>query len=219
MIQRVWEGAKRATSLRQTIVATDDERIAEACHSFGAAVSMTSSRHATGTDRVAEVAAGLEEDIIVNIQVDEPLIEGFAIDAAVEALLEDAETPMSTVVHAAEATAGDDPNRIKVVLDHRGFALYFSRSPIPARRDRTPPAHYWQHVGLYAYRRSFLLEFVSLPRTPAERAEELEQLRALEHGYRIRAAVIDGWHSIPVDLPEDIARVESVLSGAGRTAS
>jgi 3-deoxy-manno-octulosonate cytidylyltransferase (CMP-KDO synthetase) len=214
MIQRVWEGARRASSLRQAIVATDDERIADTCRAFGAPVVMTASHHATGTDRVAEAASGLEEDIVVNIQGDEPLIEGSVIDAAVEALLRDADTPMSTIVHAAGADAGDDPNRVKTVLDRQGFALYFSRSPIPARHDRAAATHYWQHVGLYAYRRDFLLKLVSLPRTPAEQAEELEQLRALEHGYRIRASIVEGWHSIPVDLPEDIARVERALSQA-----
>lgn len=217
MIQRVWQGATRATSLRRTIVATDDERIADACRAFGAPVAMTASDRATGTDRVAEAARRLEEDIVVNIQGDEPLIEGFVIDAAVEALLRDADTCMSTVVHAAEPAAGVDPNRVKAVLDSRGFALYFSRSPIPARRDRSAPTRYWQHVGLYAYRRDFLQKLVRLPRTPAERAEELEQLRALEHGYPIRAAIVEGWQSVPVDLPEDVARVERALARCGDT--
>jgi len=212
MIRRVWERASRAQSLRQTIVATDDERIAELCRSFGAPVVLTSPEHATGTDRVAQVARDLEEPIIVNIQGDEPLIEGFVIDAAVGALLRDADTPMSTVVHASEADAASDPNRVKVVVDRQGFALYFSHSPIPAQRDRATSARYWQHVGLYAYRRDFLLEFASLPRTPAERAENLEQLRALEHGHRIRVAVVEGWRSVPVDVPADIARVEALLT-------
>ena len=135
--------------------------------------------------------------------------EGFVIDAAVEALLQDDETPMSTVVHALPEDARDDPNRVKVVLDRAGFALYFSRSPVPYPRG--PVAATWQHVGLYAYRRPFLLEFVDLPRTPAEQAEELEQLRVLEHGYRIRVAVVEGWHSVPVDVPEDVATVEARL--------
>ena len=215
MIQRVFERTRSAKRLGEVYVATDDERIAEACAAFGAPVLMTSPDHPTGTDRLAEAAGQLDHEIIVNVQGDEPLIEGFVIDAAVEALCEDDATPMSTVVHALEGDARDDPNRVKVVVDRHGFALYFSRSPIPYHRSkghRTPSdAPTWQHVGLYAYRRPFLLEFVKLPRTPAEQAEELEQLRVLEHGYRIRTAIVEGWTSVPVDVPADIARVEALL--------
>lgn len=209
MVQRVFERACEAKRLDAVLVATDDDRIAEACASFGAPVLMTRSDHPTGTDRLAEAALNLEHDVIVNIQGDEPLIEGFVIDAAVDSLLEDDETPMSTVVHALEADARDDPNRVKVVLDRSGFALYFSRSPIPY--ERAAASVTWQHVGLYAYRRPFLLDFVDLARTPAEQAEELEQLRVLEHGHRIRVAVIEGWRSVPVDVPEDISVVEARL--------
>jgi 3-deoxy-manno-octulosonate cytidylyltransferase (CMP-KDO synthetase) len=211
MVQRVWEGARRAKSLRGVIVATDDTRIADACRGFGADVAMTRPDHPTGTDRLAEVAAGLDDEIIVNIQGDEPLIEGFVIDAAVEALAANPEAPMSTVVHAAEPEDIDDPNRVKVVLDRFGNALYFSRSRIPSLRDAAHPPRYWQHLGIYAYRRPFLLEFVGLERTPLERVEALEQLRVLEHGQRIRCAVVEGWRSVPVDVPEDVARVEARL--------
>ena len=211
MIRRVWEGARSAKQLRAAIVATDDERIAEACRGFGAPVAMTRPDHPTGTDRLAEVAAGLDDEIIVNIQGDEPLIEGWVVDAAVDAIRSDPTLSMSTVVHPAEPDALDDPNRVKVVLDRRGDALYFSRSRIPALRDADAPPPYWQHVGVYAYRRAFLLSFVGLERTPAERAEELEQLRALENGHRIRCATVEGWRSIPVDVPEDVARVEAAL--------
>jgi 3-deoxy-manno-octulosonate cytidylyltransferase (CMP-KDO synthetase) len=210
MIQRVFERTRCAKRLSEVYVATDDERIAEACAQFGAPVLMTSPDHPTGTDRLAEAASQLTHDIIVNVQGDEPLIEGFVVDAAVDALVEDDETPMSTVVHALEGGARDDPNRVKVVLDRKGFALYFSRSPIPYHRTHTDSPT-WQHVGLYAYRRAFLNEFVKLPRTPAEQAEELEQLRALEHGHRIRVAIVDGWTSVPVDVPEDVAIVEALL--------
>jgi 3-deoxy-manno-octulosonate cytidylyltransferase (CMP-KDO synthetase) len=198
-------------------VATDDQRIADACAEFGAAAVMTSADHPTGTDRLAEVARELSDDIIVNVQGDEPLIEGFVIDAAVAALEEDPEAPMSTVVHAAEPGCLDDPNRVKVVFDREGYALYFSRSCIPALRDRDFPPHYWQHVGLYAYRREFLMDYVDLTPTEAERAEALEQLRALEHGHRIRVAVIDGWRSTPVDTPEDVERVEAQLESREAT--
>jgi 3-deoxy-manno-octulosonate cytidylyltransferase (CMP-KDO synthetase) len=148
------------------------------------------------------------------VQGDEPLIEDFVIDSTVEALLRDDEAAMSTVVHRAEPEAFDDPNRVKVVIDSRGFALYFSRAPIPFRRKDTGIAPL-QHVGIYGYRREFLLDFVKLGRSPAEQAEELEQLRALENGYRIRVAEIEGWTSVPVDVPEDVARVEAALSKAG----
>jgi 3-deoxy-manno-octulosonate cytidylyltransferase (CMP-KDO synthetase) len=211
MVQRVFEGARAAKRLRAVIVATDDERIAEACRGFGADVALTSPEHATGTDRIAEVAASLDDEIVVNVQGDEPLIEGFVIDAAVEALEADPDAPMATVVHDMPREAIDDPNRVKVVLDRCGDALLFSRRPIrPPARPGDAPRH-WQHVGLYAYRRAFLLEYVRLPRTPAEKAEGLEQLRALEHGHRIRVAVIEGWESLPVDVPEDVAAVEARL--------
>ena len=218
MIQHVVENARQAKSLRDVWVATDDERIAEACRAFGAPCVLTSPDHPTGTDRVAEVAADLDDEIIVNIQGDEPLIEGFVIDAAVEALREAAEVPMATVVHAAAVGVEDDPNRVKVVRDRAGNALYFSRSRIPFERGEAgpgappPPSPLWQHVGLYAYRREFLLHYVTLDPTPLERSEALEQLRALEHGFAIRCAVIEGWESVPVDTPEDRDRVEALLA-------
>lgn len=216
MVRWVWEGARTAKSLGRVIVATDDERIADACRGFGAEVALTRADHPTGTDRLAEVAAGLDEDIVVNIQGDEPLIEGFVVDAAVDALRGDPEVPMSTVVHSALAADVDDPNRVKVVLDRQGRALYFSRSRIPHRREGQDAPPYWQHVGLYAYRRPFLAEYVSLEPTPASESEQLEQLRALEHGHPIRCAVVEGWRSLPVDVPEDVPPVEARLRELGR---
>jgi 3-deoxy-manno-octulosonate cytidylyltransferase (CMP-KDO synthetase) len=216
MLQRVVEGARSAKRLREVIVATDDARIAEACAAFGARAVMTSPAHPTGTDRIAEVAADLPDDIIVNVQGDEPLIAGFVIDALVDALATAPECPMATAVHHAEPDAADDPNRVKVVLDRAGNALYFSRASIPFARGAGPAPPLWQHVGLYAYRRAFLLELVRSPQTPLERAEQLEQLRALEHGQRIRCAVIEGWRSVAVDVPADVARVEAVLARRGR---
>jgi 3-deoxy-manno-octulosonate cytidylyltransferase (CMP-KDO synthetase) len=216
MIQRVWEGAQTAKTLHAVLIATDDARIADAAVAFGAEVVMTRPDHPTGSDRVAEVARGLDDHVVVNIQGDEPLIEGFVIDAAVEALYEDPEAPMATVVHATDPTALGNANRVKVALDRAGHALYFSRSPIPAQRSAGLATRRWQHVGLYAYRRPFLLEFAALPRGPLECAEELEQLRALEHGHRIRCAIVEGWSSTPVDTPEDIAAVEARLKLLGR---
>lgn len=211
MIQHVWERTRLAKQIDAVTIATDDERIQRACEAFGADVEMTAIDHPTGTDRLAEVAARYEHDVIVNVQGDEPLIEGFVIDAAIEALLRDDQTVMSTVVHRAEPAAFEDPNRVKVVVDSAGFALYFSRAPIPFRRKETGIVPL-QHVGLYVYRRDFLLEFVELDRSPAERSEELEQLRVLENGHRIRVAEIEGWTSTPVDVPEDVPIVEAALA-------
>jgi len=218
MIERVWRGARTAKTLRAVLIATDDARIADAARAFGAEVVETRPDHPTGSDRVAEVARGLDDEIVVDIQGDEPLIEGFVIDAAVEALHEDPEVPLATVVHAADAAARNNPDRVKVVLDRAGRALYFSRSPIPAQRGDADGAavRCWQHVGIYAYRRPFLLEFTKLPRGPLERGEELEQLRALEHGHGIRCAIVEGWSSTPVDVPEDITAVETRLGLLGR---
>jgi 3-deoxy-manno-octulosonate cytidylyltransferase (CMP-KDO synthetase) len=210
MIERVWRGTRSAKSLERVIVATDDERIADACRRFGAEVALTRADHPSGTDRIAEVAARLDCDAVVNVQGDEPLIEGFVIDAVVTALADDAEAQMATLVHEAEPDALADPNRVKVVLDQRGRALYFSRSRIPYPRVGEPRC--WQHVGIYAYRREFLLRFPALEPTPAERAEGLEQLRALEHGFAIRCAEIAGWTSAAVDVPADVAAVEARLA-------
>lgn len=216
MLQHVIEGARRAKRLRDVFVATDDERIAAAAAAVGARALMTSPDHPTGTDRLAEAAARLDDAIVVNIQGDEPLIEGPVIDAAVDALVADPSVPMSTVVHPADPDALDDPNRVKVVMDLHGRALYFSRSRIPYVREGAS-MRMWQHVGLYAYRREFLLAFVKLAPTDLERAESLEQLRALENGFAIRVAIIEGsWRSVPVDVPGDIALVEAELRKSGR---
>jgi len=228
MLQRVVAGARGAKRVRAVIVATDDARIADAARAFGAEVALTSPAHPTGTDRIAEAARALSDEIVVNVQGDEPLVEGFVIDAAIEALEAAPGVPMSTLAHplggpdatggaAAEAEALADPNRVKVVCDRRGRALYFSRAPIPFQRDpgaRRAPV--LQHIGLYAYRRPFLLELVRLPRTPLEEGEALEQLRALEHGFPIQVALVEGWRSVPVDVPADVARVEARLRELGR---
>jgi 3-deoxy-manno-octulosonate cytidylyltransferase (CMP-KDO synthetase) len=214
LVQRVWDGVRTAKRLERILIATDDARIADACRSFGAEVAMTAASHPTGTDRIAEAAAGLDADIIVNVQGDEPLIEGAVIDAAVAALEADPEAVMATIAHPATPADIDDPNRVKLVLDRRGRALNISRSRIPYPRE--PGARTLQHVGIYAYRREFLLDFVRLPQTELECSEQLEQLRALEHGHAIRVAVVEGWRSVPVDVPADVALVEAALREAGR---
>jgi 3-deoxy-manno-octulosonate cytidylyltransferase (CMP-KDO synthetase) len=209
MIRWVWERARTAKRLRELIVATDDERIARVCRDFGARVAMTRANHRSGTDRLGEVAATLDDDILVNVQGDEPLIEGFVIDAVVDALAEDSEAVMATAVHLVEPDDLADPNRTKAVVDERGRCVSFSRrSPEPT----AAPTRVFQHVGLYAYRREFLQQLIALPPTRGELEESLEQLRALEHGHAIHAAVVEGWRSLPVDVPADVARVETALA-------
>jgi 3-deoxy-manno-octulosonate cytidylyltransferase (CMP-KDO synthetase) len=220
MIEWVWRGARTARRLRDVVIATDDERIAEVCRGFGAKVAMTRADHPTGTDRIAEVAESLDDDILVNVQGDEPLIEGAAIDAVVDALLDAPDVPMSTLVHSLSPEYINDPNRVKVDLDDQSDARGFWRSTATDRengRNGDGAARCWQHVGLYAYRRSFLLEFVSLPQSAGERALGLEQLRALENGHRIRCAVLDSYKSIPVDVPADVAAVEHLLKELQRS--
>lgn len=212
MLQHVFERASQARYLTQVVVATDDDRIADAARRFGAPVRMTRSDHLSGTDRVAEAASAVEASIVVNIQGDEPLINPGAIDAAALALLDDEAAPMATLrkrIHDPELIR--NPNAVKVVTDREGYALYFSRSPIPYHRDGSV-AHYL-HVGLYVYRRDFLLAYSQLPVGPLEQAERLEQLRALENGYRIRVAETD-YVSLGVDTPEDLERVSRLFEAS-----
>ncbi len=215
MIERVWERARQATSLSGVLVATEDERIRSAVEAFGGQAVMTRSDHRTGTERIAEVAAARKDvDIFVNVQGDEPLIEPAAIDEAVAAIQDDSEVNISTLaVPIANPADIMDPNVVKVVLDFDGNALYFSRAPIPWVRDRTGPVHarYLKHLGLYAFRRAALLEFATFPQGDLERIEQLEQLRWLENGYPIRVAETEH-DSVSVDVPEDVARVEALLS-------
>lgn len=190
LIQHVWERASQAKSLSGLIIATDDDRIAAAAREFSANVCMTSPDHPTGTDRIAEVARTLDSDIIVNIQGDEPELDPAAIDAAVAALDADPDAVMSTLAEeSSDSARAADPNLVKVVCDRRGRALYFSRSPIPCPRDPGSTARYLFHVGLYTYRKDFLLTYPRMPQTPLEQAEKLEQLRALENGFIITVAL------------------------------
>ena len=217
MIQRVWERVRQAKSISGVIVATDDERIRSAVEAFGGDVAMTRADHRSGTERVAEAAlARGDAEIIVNVQADEPLIEPSAIDAAVEALREDSEVSVATLaVPILKPADIMDPNVVKAVLDFDGNALYFSRAPIPWVRDRGAPVHakHLKHLGLYVFRRAALLEFPTFPQGDLERIEQLEQLRWLENGYRIRVAETEH-DSVSVDVPEDVARVERLLAGS-----
>jgi 3-deoxy-manno-octulosonate cytidylyltransferase (CMP-KDO synthetase) len=215
MIERVWDRVRQASSVAGVLVATDDERIRSAVEAFGGQVVMTRSDHRSGTERIAEVAAGRKDvDIFVNVQGDEPLIEPAAIDQAVEAIEADSEVNVSTLAVPISTPADImDPNVVKVVLDFDGNALYFSRAPIPWVRDRGGPVHaqHLKHLGLYAFRRPALLEFATFPQGDLERIEQLEQLRWLENGYRIRVAETEH-DSVSVDVPEDVKRVEALLS-------
>jgi 3-deoxy-manno-octulosonate cytidylyltransferase (CMP-KDO synthetase) len=213
MIQRVYERAKLARTVHQVIVATDDDRIVQAVTAFGGEVRMTRTEHRTGTERVAEVAAHVEGDVFVNAQGDEPLLDPAAIDTAVEALLDGTEVAVATVATPIKA-AGDimDPNVVKVVLDFDDHALYFSRAPIPWVRDAAShvQVRHMKHLGLYAFRRDALLEYPTLPQGELERIEQLEQLRWMENGSKIRVAEVEH-DAVSVDVPEDVARVEKLL--------
>ena len=204
MIEHVYRRTADARGVDAVVVATDDERIASAVERFGGVVRMTGSSHRTGTDRIAEVARDLACDIVVNVQGDLPIIEPEMIAEVIEPLTADATLVMSTLRQAiSDASDFTNPNVVKVVVDAHDNALYFSRAPIPYQRDG---ATAFKHIGLYGYRREFLLTFAALKPTPLERSESLEQLRALEHGFRIRA-VETRFESIEVDTPEDLERV------------
>jgi len=216
MIEHVYRRASSASSVSSVLVATDDERILEAVRGFGGVACMTSADHQSGTDRLAEVAAELGADIIVNVQGDEPLIEPAMIDEAIEPLLADPLVVMSTLRRRIDNESElKNPNVTKVVVDREGYALYFSRAPIPFTRNGNAAARAWRHVGLYVYRRDCLLQLAALPQSELERSEALEQLRALEHGIRILA--VETQHdSIGVDTAEDLERVRRLMAGAVR---
>jgi 3-deoxy-manno-octulosonate cytidylyltransferase (CMP-KDO synthetase) len=223
LVQWVHEVASRARSLDRVLVATDDERIKARVDAFGGEAVLTSGEHASGTDRVAEAVAGLEADVVVNIQGDEPLLDPDWIDLTVAALVERPEADLATLaVPLDDEAAFHDPDVVKVVTDADGRALYFSRAPVPWPREggaRPRPEGARRHVGLYAYRREFLLRFCCLEPTALERLESLEQLRALEHGAHVRVVDAAG-RTLGVDRPGDVAAVERILRertvGAGR---
>jgi 3-deoxy-manno-octulosonate cytidylyltransferase (CMP-KDO synthetase) len=206
MLQHVYERASQARYLTKVIIATDDQRIYDAARSFGAPVQMTQADHRSGTDRVAEVASADPADVIVNIQGDEPLIDPTAIDAAVLALTSDSDVPMATLSKRIEDPSEvENPNVVKVVSDLRGNAIYFSRCAIP----HGGAVHY-KHIGLYVFRRDFLLAYSGLPVGALEQAERLEQLRALENGYPVRVIETE-YESLGVDTPEDLERVTALF--------
>lgn len=224
MIQHVYESTAKAKVLDRVIVATDDRRIEAAVKNFGGEVMMTAASHASGTDRLAEVARKLKAELLVNVQGDLPFISARTITRAVAPLRRRKEIPMGTVCTAIHDEAEwRNPNIVKVLMDQAGLALFFTRAAIPFRRnDGVDPSgkkvsprarrRLWgyRHLGLYVYRREFLLKFARLRPTALERIESLEQLRALENGYRIYVAQVDE-RSVEVDTPADLLRAESYL--------
>lgn len=212
MIQWVWKRAIRARSLNALYIATPDPEIIQVAQSFGAQALLTSHAHRTGTDRLAEVARLTEGDVYVNIQGDEPLLRPEAIDRAVAPLLEDPNVMMSSLYTEAQPQEYEQPSTVKVVIDQHGNALYFSRSRIPYPRE-SADLPVWKHIGLYVFRRELLLKFAEWSPTPLERTEALEQLRVLEHGYRIRMVYFE--HApIAVDTETDLARVRAILENS-----
>jgi len=218
MVQRVYERAQRAQTAHRVIVATDDQRILAAVKGFGGEARMTRPDHRTGTERIAEVAAHEAGDVFVNVQGDEPLIDPEAIDTAISALMEEPTAQIATVATPIR-NLNDvmDPNVVKTVLDFDNNALYFSRAPIPWARDTGQKVHvnYWKHLGLYVFQREALLEYPTLPQGELEKIEQLEQLRWMENGWKIRVAEV-AHDAVSVDVPEDVARVEKLLAGEER---
>ena len=212
LVQHVWERTNRAKRVGRVIIATDDMRIAEAAFDFGAEVALTSPKHPTGTDRLAEVAGKLKSAaIILNVQGDEPDIAPSTIDRLVGALQDDPGLGMVTAANPVTDLADvQNPHVVKVVTDLAGRALYFSRSVIPHDRDGRRGIRYLRHQGIYGYRRQVLLAFVKWKPTPLEQAEKLEQLRALEHGIAIGVIVVRRG-SVGVDVPGDVAKAERAL--------
>ncbi len=214
MIQRVYERAVSCSELTDVFVATDDERILSRVERFGGKVIMTGNSHNSGTDRIAEAAQmiGLgHEDIIINIQGDQPIFDPDVISQMIEPIENDPSISMSTLKHKIADPANiANPNHVKVVTDNQGFALYFSRHPIPYYRDSEHSGEYYKHLGFYGFRMEFLIRFTRLSEGILESAEKLEQLRALENGFKIKV-VETSFDSVEVDVPEDVKRVEELI--------
>lgn len=219
MIEHVYSCTRACTGLSEVFVATDDHSIAEKVRGFGGKAILTSENHPSGTDRVAEAALKLglgEEDVVVNVQGDQPFFDPALISQMIDPVLRDESVLMSTLkCPVTDPREVNDPNCVKLVTDRQGYALFFSRSTIPFYRDPLSPRTYYKHLGFYCYRRGFLATFAALPVGPLESAEKLEPLRAMENGYRI-LVVETALDSIEVDTPADIPRVERLLSGLKR---
>ena len=220
LLYHVYKRSCRAQSLSRVIIATDDERIHSAALGFGAEVVMTGKHHRSGTDRIFEAVQNVTAEIVVNIQGDEPLIDSRAIDQAVDLLVDDPQADMSTLKCSIQLIEDWlNPHIVKVVTDENGYALYFSRAPIPftAKPQASPDQskeleNVYRHIGLYAYRREFLMRFVKWPPSSLEKMEDLEQLRALEHGAKIKVGLTED-HVFGVDTPEDLERIRKLVEG------
>lgn len=210
MLQRVYEGVREARLVERVIIATDDERIRKAAESFGAEARLTSRTHSSGTERAAEAAQSIDNNIIINVQGDEPLVSGELVDSLVKALQDEAVPMASLMARVRDLSLMADPNIVKVVTDRDGFALYFSRAPLPCGASD----FFFQHIGIYGYKRDFLLPFAALKPSRLERLEKLEQLRALENGWRIKMVEASA-PTLSVDKPDDIIKIEEFLRKKG----
>lgn len=212
MIQWVYEQASQSKTLDQLFVAVDDPRVQKCVEGFGGKAVMTGQNHQSGTDRIAEAVKKIETDIVVNIQGDQPLLDPKMIDEAVQPMLKDTTVQMSTIKTKISERDYSDPAVVKVVVDENDFALYFSRSLIPYARDKRA-VNVYEHVGLYVYRKDFLLKISKLPQTYLEKIEMLEQLRVMEKGYKIKVVETKSEHAagVSVDTPEDLAKVEKLV--------
>lgn len=218
VIQHTWENAKKSRSIEDLLIATDDKRIYNTAKGFGAKAVYTSKAHKSGSDRLTEVASQFEAKIIVNIQADEPLLHPSMIDNIVDPLLRDKDIQMTTLCHKIESEHElFDRNTVKVVLDRKGFALYFSRAAIPYKprsiHNGNRISNCYKHIGLYAYTRDFLFTLKSLPQSTLEKIEKLEQLRVIENGYKIKV-VETKYDTVGIDTPEDLARARELIQGS-----
>lgn len=214
MIQRVWERAKQARTLDDVIIACDNERVADTAKRFGAKVVFTAKEHSCGTDRISQVINPIDVKIVVNIQGDEPLIQPMMIDSVAQALLDDKKISMATIMKRIEnAEELCDPNVVKVVVDKNNFALYFSRAPIPylAKNSTSASPIFYKHIGLYSYTKDFLFTYKNLPVSNLEKIEQLEQLRVIEGGFRIKV-IETKFDTVGVDTPQDLEKVKEWLN-------
>lgn len=210
MIQHVWEKVRKSKALSDIVIACDEKKVLKVCQDFGAWAVLTSKKHPSGTDRIAQAAKIVDADVIINVQGDEPLIHHSVIDQLAAVFKKNKDLNMATVIKLLEKKEDiDNPNVVKVVIDRNGFALYFSRSPIPFNRDKEK-VNYYKHFGIYGYRKDFLFAFRNLPVSKLEKAEKLEQLRVLEAGYKIKTVQTD-IETVGVDTKEDLLKVESLL--------
>ncbi|MBF0215586.1 MAG: 3-deoxy-manno-octulosonate cytidylyltransferase [Candidatus Omnitrophica bacterium] len=216
MLERVWERVKMARNIDDVIVAVDKEKVARAVEAFGGKAVYTAPEQPSGTDRIAEAMNSLDADVVVNVQADEPLIEPQMIEELAQVFEYEKSAQMATLIKRIHRNEDiSDPNVVKVVVDRKGYALYFSRSPIPYIRDKEktqddPGGSYFKHIGIYSYTKEFLYVYTHMPKSMLECAEKLEQLRVLEHGYKIRT-IETRYDTVGVDTPEDLERVRELL--------